>query len=87
MTYFELLQESFGLFILTIIISLIVTLIVYSAFPLIFSRTRKSNITKEKYYTLCYCINFAVMLLFIAINGELSSGGPYLLWTWVFSSS
>ena len=87
MTYFDLLQESPGLFILTIIISLIVTLIAYGAFPLIFSRTRKSNITKKKYYTLCYCINFAVMVLFIAINGEPSSGGPYLLWTWVFSSS
>lgn len=87
MSYYELLQESPGLFVLTIIISLIVTLIAYGAFPLIFSRTRKSNITKKKYYTLCYCINFAVMVLFIAINGEPSSGGPYLLWTWVFSSS
>lgn len=87
MSNYELLQESPGLFVLTIIISLIVTLIAYSAFPLIFSRTRKSNITKKKYYTLCYCINFAVMVLFIAINGEPSSGGPYLLWTWVFSSS
>ncbi len=86
MTYFELLQESPGLFILTIIISLIVTLIAYGSFPLIFSRIQKSNITKKKYYMLCYCINFAVMVLFIAINGEPSSGGPYLLWTWVFSS-
>ena len=59
----------------------------YGAFPLIFSKMRKTNITKKKYYTLCYCINFAVMVLFIAINGEPSSGGPYLLWTWVFSSS
>ena len=87
MSYYELLQESPGLFVLIIIISLIVTLIAYGAFPLIFSRTRKTNITKKKYYTLCYCINFAVMVLFIAINGEPSSGGPYLLWTWVFSSS
>ena len=87
MSYYELLQESPGLFVLTIIISLVVTLIAYGAFPLIFSRTRKSNITKKKYYTLCYCINFAAMVLFIAINGEPSSGGPYLLWTWVFSSS
>ena len=87
MTYFELLQESPGLFILMIIVSLIVTLVAYGAFPLIFSRTRKTNITKKKYYTLCYCINLAVMVLFITINGEPSSGGPYLLWTWVFSSS
>ena len=87
MTYFELLQESPGLFILLTVVSLIVTLVAYGAFPLIFSRIRKSNITKKKYYTLCYCINFAVMGLFIAINGGASSGGPYLLWTWVFSSS
>ena len=25
--------------------------------------------------------------MFIALNGEPSSGGPYLLWTWVFSAS
>ena len=26
------------------------------------------------------------MVLFIVIEGEASSGGPYLLWTWVFSA-
>jgi len=36
---------------------------------------------------LCYVVNFFVMIVFIIINGEASSGGPYLLWTWIFLSS
>ena len=59
----------------------------YGAFPFIFAKTRKAPITKKKYKYLCYGINIAVMVIFIAINGEPSSGGPYLLWTWIFSSS
>lgn len=73
---------NYGIF----LISLGLTVLAYGAFPLIYARNRKMTITKKKYVTLCYGINFLVMALFIATNGK-SSGAPYLLWTWVFSKS
>lgn len=85
MSYFELLQESPGLFFVAILVSLIVTVLVYGAFPIIFAKARKTPITKKKYKCLCFGINFIGMVFFVALNGA-SSGGPYLLWTWVFSS-
>ena len=84
---YELFQQGPAAYIPVILVSLVVTLAAYGAFPLIFARTRKKVITKKKYNRLCYGINILVMILFIAINGEASSGGPYLLWTWVFSAS
>lgn len=86
MTY-ELFQQGPAAYIPIILVSLIITLVAYGAFPLIFARARKKIITKRKYNVLCYCVNFLVMVLFIAVDGETSSGGPYLLWTWVFSTS
>lgn len=86
MTY-ELFNQGPAVYIPVILISLIITIVAYGAFPLIFSRARKKVVTRKKYNILCYCVNFLVMMVFIAINGEPSSGGPYLLWTWVFSSS
>ncbi|MBR2473954.1 MAG: zinc ribbon domain-containing protein [Clostridia bacterium] len=85
MSYFELLQESPGLFFVAILVSLIVTVLVYGAFPIIFAKVRKASITKKKYKCLCFGINFIGMVFFVALNG-VSSGGPYLLWTWFFSS-
>ena len=86
MSYFELFQESPGLFFLVLGISLVVTLLVYGAFPIIFSKVRKTPITKKKYKTLCYCINIVGIVFFVAFNGSAVSGGPYLLWTWIFSN-
>ena len=85
MTYFELFQESPALFFLVIVISLVVTLLVYGAFPVIFSKTRKTPITKKKYKGLCYGINAIGLVFFVALNGA-SNGAPYLLWTWIFSN-
>jgi ribosomal protein L40E len=85
MTYFELFQESPALFFLVIVISLAVTLLVYGAFPVIFSKTRKTPITKKKYKGLCYGINAIGLVFFVALNGA-SNGAPYLLWTWIFSN-
>ena len=85
MTYFELFQESPALFFLVIVISLVVTLLVYGAFPIIFSKTRKTPITKKKYKGLCYGINAIGLVFFVALNGA-SNGAPYLLWTWIFSN-
>ena len=85
MGYFELLQESPALFFLVLLISLVVTLFVYGAFPVIFAKVRKTPITKKKYTRLCYGINFIGLVFFVALNGA-SNGAPYLLWTWIFSN-
>lgn len=83
---YELFEQGPAAYIPVLLVSLIITLIAYSAFPLIFARARKKTITKRRYHVLCYCVNFAVMVLFIAVNGEASTGGPYILWTWAFSA-
>ena len=85
MGYFELFQESPALFFLVLIISLVVTLFVYGAFPIIFAKVRKTPITKKKYKRLCYGINFIGIILFVALDGG-ASGGPYILWTLIFSN-
>ena len=84
MGYVALLEESPELFLLVLAISLVVTLFVYGIFPIVFAKARKTPITKKKYTRLCYGINFIGIILFIAFDGG-ASGGPYLLWTWIFS--
>lgn len=84
---YELFQQGPEVYLPILLLSLVVTVLAYGAFPFIFARTRNKVITKKKYRTLCYCINIAVMVFFIALNGEPSSGGPYLLWTWIFTSA
>ena len=86
MDYVELYQEDPGLLILILIISIVLTLFVYGAFPVIFAKTRKTPITKKKYRRLCFCINIIGFVFFALIDG-VASGGPYLLWTGVFSSA
>lgn len=86
MTY-ELFNQGPAAYIPIILVSLLITLVAYGAFPLVFARMREKTITKKKYNLFCYCVNFLVMVLFVAVNGNSSSGAPYLLWTWVFSMS
>lgn len=86
MTY-ELFNQGPAAYVPIILVSLLITLVAYGAFPLVFARMRKKTITKKKYNLFCYCVNFLVMVLFVAVNGNSSSGAPYLLWTWVFSMS
>lgn len=64
--------------------SITITLLLYSIFPYCFSVLRKQPISRKKYLTLCYCVNILPMVAAIAIAGS-STGGPYLLWTWVFA--
>ena len=85
MSYFELYQENPSLFLTVLLISFVVTIFVYGAFPLIFAKTTKKPITKKKYKRLCYGLNIIGMVCFIVLNGA-ASGGPYLLWTWIFSN-
>lgn len=84
---YELFERGPAAYIPVFLVSLIITMAAYGAFPLIFARTRKKIITKRRYHVLCYGVNFAVMVLFIAVNSEPSYGGPYVIWTWVFSAS
>ncbi len=87
MTTYELFQQGPAVYIPVILVSLVITLVLYSAFPLLFARLRKKTITKRKYNLLCFGINFLVMIVFAVINGGASSGGSYLLWTGIFSAS
>ena len=87
MELLELYESSPGLFFVTLFISLVITLLGYCAIPLIFAATRKAPITRRRFRVLCFVFNLIVMIIFIAINGEPSSMGPYVLWTGVFSSA
>ncbi len=73
-----------------LLISLVITLAAYGAFPLIFASVRKTRITQRKYVAFCYLFNILVFLAFFALNsasgGAVSTGGPYILWTGVFSA-
>ena len=69
-----------------LILSILITLIAYGAFPLIFAKVRSKTISQKKYVVICYVVNFVVMAAFIALLGESSTGFPYLLWTGVFSA-
>ena len=81
---FDLLQENPSLFFIILILSIITTIFVYGVFPVIFAKARKAPITKKKYKRLCYGINIIGLVFFVVLNGAVS-GGPYLLWTSVFS--
>lgn len=82
---YELFEQGPSAYIPTLLFSLVVTIFAYGAFPFIFAKTRNTPITKKKYKRLCYGINVVAMFLFMVINGGVSSGAPYFLWTWVFS--
>ena len=86
MGYFELLQENFGLFLLVLLVDLGVTLLVYGAFPFLYARKCSTPISTKFYRRTCYGINAIGMVFFFLLNGAVS-GGPYILWTMVFSNS
>ena len=81
---YELFQQGPAVYVPLLLISLVVTAFAYGAIPFVVSKKAKKPISKKKYILICYGLNFLVMILFIAINGE-SSGGPYFLWTWIFA--
>lgn len=83
---YEFFERGPAVYIPIFLVSLIITLIAYSAFPLIFARVRKRTITKRKYNVLCYGVNLVLMVLLFGLNGGMSYG-PYAIWTWVFSAS
>lgn len=84
---YELFELGPAVYIPVFLVSLLITLVAYGAFPLIFARVRKKAITKKKYYIICYVVNILVTILLSFIYGKLTTYTPYLLWTWVFSAS
>lgn len=86
MSLHELLEQGPSVYVPVILISLLITLLAYGAFPMIYSRARSQAISSKKFTLHCYGFNFLVLAIFICINGA-SSGGPYVLWTGVFSAA
>lgn len=68
----------------TILVNILITVALYSAFPLLFASLRKVPITKKKYRWICFGVNLIPEMIALIIAGK-SSGGPYLLWTTVFA--
>lgn len=87
MITYELMQKGPAAYIPVVLVSLIMTLFAYGAFPLVYSRVRNKTITKKKYCLLCYSLNFFVMILFSTVSSGYHSSGPFILWTWIFSAS
>lgn len=79
----ELMNTNPKILVAYILISLIVTIICYCAFPILFALLRKKYIPQKKYRTLCYVFNFFIMILFYLGDSELSIP-PYILWTSIF---
>ena len=82
----ELFQKGPAVYLPILIISLLITMIAYGAFPIIFAITRKKTITKRKYFLFCYGFNFFIWILFQIVNGGTFSVVPYYLWTRIFSA-
>ena len=86
MSYYELFEQGPAVFIPVLLVSLIITILAYGAFPFIFAKTRNTPITKKKYKRLCYVINFVVAFVFgIIRGGVIYNFLPYLFWTWIFT--
>ena len=60
---YELFQQGPAAYIPVILVSLVVTVVAYGAFPFIFARARKKVITKKKYNRLCYGFNILESVL------------------------
>jgi len=69
-----------------LLIDLAITVAFYCALPIIIARTKKQATTKKKYRWSCFLSNIVVWLVFVVLTGGNSSGGAYMLWTWVFSN-
>lgn len=85
MTY-ELFQMGPEVYVPVLLLSLAITAVAYAVAPLVIAITRKKVISIKSYRWLCFGINFAVFFLFGTQTDGVHSGGPYLLWTGIFSS-
>lgn len=67
-----------------LIFSLLITIFFYGLFPLLFAGLRKKPIKRSTFRIICFVFNFLIMALFLFV-AESSTGGPYALWTTIFS--
>lgn len=86
MEYYDLFMEGPSVYIPVLVISLLVTLIAYGAYPLLYARFKKKPISKSKYKVKCWFFNFLPMLAFFLLSDR-TPAGPYLLWTSIFCHS
>lgn len=86
MEYYDLFMEGPSVYIPVLVISLLVTLIAYGAYPLLYARFKKKPISKTKYKVKCWFFNFLPMLAFFLLSDR-TPAGPYLLWTSIFCHS
>lgn len=74
--------------------ALLLTLLIYGAFPMSFAYLRKTPITKKRFFLYSFSVNFFLMVILIAIavytdqdQKAIPNGFPYFLWTTVFSNT
>ena len=65
--------------------SVIVTIISYSLFPLLFANFRRSPITSTRYRVYCFLFNFVldVLLTTLGVFAARSNIYPMLIWTFI----
>jgi len=74
-----------------IVISLLITLIAYGAFPILFALLRKKPIEDGKYRKFCYIVNGVIAVAFFVLRrrgnvNDVTNFAPYLIWTFVFTA-
>jgi len=84
---FKLYQQGPEIYIPILIFSLVLTVVMFGVFPFGFARVRKKSITKKKYNTICYAVNFCIMCVIATETNSAASGAPYLLWTSLFTKN
>ena len=76
----------------SILLSILITAVLYGAFPLIFANTRPKEITSGKYWAVCIGVNAGLTLLFwlavrlfaVETASVSLSIAPCILWTAIF---
>lgn len=86
MEYYDLFMDGPSVYIPVLVLSLLITVAVYCAFPLLYAKIRRKPITASKYRVHCFLVNFLIMLVFKLVTAG-SSASPYFLWTTVFTYS
>jgi len=81
---YEMFEQGPEVYVPFLILSLLITVIAYCAFPLIFAITRKTPIEKKKYSKYCYITNAVIAVIFLILNGGAVNFAPYILWTSIF---
>ena len=79
----ELLSQDPSASILYLAVSIIVTVLIYAAFPMIYAWLRKRPIKSSAYRWTCYGFNLLLKII-LFLEAESKSFWPYMLWTSVF---